>query len=144
MSDTTTPADGDEGSDVIVYELDEWTERARTVLRERLETLGVPHRWEDGSTLLIATPDEAWVERLGDLLRGQLGDDLRASSETNFRSPPVFPSLELGSGQRSAYSPGVKSTVNVLLSPGARAVTPPRNSAGGGPYADYRLIRFFM
>jgi hypothetical protein len=54
------------------YELDEWTERARAVLRERMETLGVPHRWEDGTTLVIAAPDEAWVERIMD----QVEDDL--------------------------------------------------------------------
>jgi hypothetical protein len=64
--------DLDSTTEDTVYELDEWTERARTVLRERLETLGVPHRWEDGTTLLIATPDEAWVERVMD----QVEDDL--------------------------------------------------------------------
>lgn len=64
--------DLDSTTEDTVYELDEWTERARTVLRERLETLGVPHRWEDGTTLLVATPDEAWVERVMD----QVEDDL--------------------------------------------------------------------
>jgi hypothetical protein len=54
------------------YELDEWTDRGRALLRERLETLGVPHRWEDRTTLVISTPDEAWVERIMD----QVEDDL--------------------------------------------------------------------
>lgn len=67
--------DLDSSTEDTVYELDEWTERARTVLRDRLETLGVPHRWEGGSTLLVATPDEAWVERVMD----QVEDDLSLS-----------------------------------------------------------------
>ncbi|MGH9273075.1 MAG: hypothetical protein ACRDZU_00385 [Acidimicrobiales bacterium] len=54
------------------YELDEWTDRGRALLRERLETLGVPHRWVDRTTLVISTPDEAWVERIMD----QVEDDL--------------------------------------------------------------------
>ena len=54
------------------YELDEWTDRERALLRERLETLGVPHRWEDRTTLVISMPDEAWVERIMD----QVEDDL--------------------------------------------------------------------
>jgi hypothetical protein len=62
----------DSTTDDTVYELDEWTERGRLVLRERLETLGVPHRWENGTTLVISTPDEAWVERIMD----QVEDDL--------------------------------------------------------------------
>lgn len=62
----------DDGPEDTVYELDEWTDRARDVLRERMETLGVPHRWEDRTTLVIAATDEAWVERVMD----QVEDDL--------------------------------------------------------------------
>jgi hypothetical protein len=57
--------------DEMVYELDDWSERDRTLLRERLETLGVPHHWEDMS-LGVAADDEAWVERIMD----QVEDDL--------------------------------------------------------------------
>ena len=62
----------DTTTDETVYELDEWGDRGRTTLRERLETLGVPHRWEDVTSLVIAAPDEAWVERIMD----QVEDDL--------------------------------------------------------------------
>lgn len=62
----------DHNTEETVYELDEWTDRGRTMLRERLETLGAPHRWEDGTSLVIAAPDEAWVERIMD----QVEDDL--------------------------------------------------------------------
>lgn len=62
----------DGGGEETIYELDEWPERGRSMLRDRLETLGVPHRWEDGTTLVVAASDEAWVERIMD----QVEDDL--------------------------------------------------------------------
>ncbi len=55
-----------------VYELDDWGDRGRSLLQARLATLGVPHRWEDVSSLVIAATDEAWVERVMD----QVEDDL--------------------------------------------------------------------
>ncbi|MFZ6002945.1 MAG: hypothetical protein ACOYXM_03345 [Actinomycetota bacterium] len=58
----------------MVYDLDEWSDRDRGVLRERLETLGVPHRWED-LALVVAAADEAWVERIMD----QVEEDLSVS-----------------------------------------------------------------
>lgn len=64
----------DGGPDEIVYELDDWSDRDRAVLRERLETLGVPHTWE-GLTLVVAATDDAWVERIMD----QVEDDLSVS-----------------------------------------------------------------
>jgi hypothetical protein len=71
-----TGLDGLDGgaTDEMVYDLDDWGDRARGVLRERLETLGVPHRWEDQS-LVVAASDEAWVERIMD----QVEDDLSVS-----------------------------------------------------------------
>lgn len=64
----------DGGEDETVYELDDWSDRDRGVLRERLETLGVPHSWEEAS-LVCAAADEAWVERIMD----QVEDDLSVS-----------------------------------------------------------------
>ncbi|HEY9558469.1 MAG TPA: hypothetical protein VIR58_17150 [Acidimicrobiales bacterium] len=58
--------------DEMVYELDDWSERDRTVLKERLEALAVPHHWEEETTLVVAADDEAWVERILD----QVEDDL--------------------------------------------------------------------
>lgn len=58
--------------DELEYELDDWDDRDRLVLRERLETLGVPHRWE-GRTLVVAAANEAWVERVMDQVEEDLG-----------------------------------------------------------------------
>jgi hypothetical protein len=72
--------DLDGGStDELLYELDEWSDHDRAVLRDRLETLMVPHRWED-TTLVVAPGDEAWVERVmdqveEDLATGPDGED---------------------------------------------------------------------
>jgi len=51
--------------DEITFELDEWSEADRRVLTDRLGALGAPHTWE-GTTLVIAAVDEAWVERIMD------------------------------------------------------------------------------
>lgn len=56
----------------LVYELDDWDEPGRLVLRERLETLGVPHRWE-GQALVVAAANDAWVERVMDQVEEDLG-----------------------------------------------------------------------
>lgn len=63
------------GVDDLVYELDDWSDRARTALRERLETLGVPHEWE-GTSLVTAASDEAWVERIMDQVEDELSLEL--------------------------------------------------------------------
>ena len=64
------------GDDEITFELDEWNEPDRAVLAERLVTLGAPHHWE-GTTLVIAQEDEAWVERIMD----QVDEDLSTAPE---------------------------------------------------------------
>ena len=66
----------DPEGDELVYELEEWSDDDRRVLRERLERLGVPHTW-DGNTLVVAAADEAWVERIMD----QVDEDLIAADE---------------------------------------------------------------
>jgi len=63
-------------ADEITYKLDEWSEHDRTILRDRLETLGAPHSWED-TTLVVAAADEAWVERIMD----QVDEDLSTAPE---------------------------------------------------------------
>jgi|GEM_PF-4938984 len=69
--------DIDGGSDdEITFELDEWSEADRTVLQDRLTTLGVPHTWE-GTTLVVAAVDEAWAERIMD----QVDEDLATAQE---------------------------------------------------------------
>jgi hypothetical protein len=67
---------GDDDDDEITYELDEWSEADRAVLRDRLETLGAPHPWE-GTTLVVASADDAWVERIMD----QVDEELSAPPE---------------------------------------------------------------
>jgi hypothetical protein len=70
----------DEDEDEIVYELDEWGDDDRVILRARLELLGVPHRWED-STLVISPSDEAWVERILDQVEDELAMRLDAGAQ---------------------------------------------------------------
>lgn len=60
--------------DDVLFELDEWPDEDRAVLATRLRSVGVSHTWE-GSTLVVAPSDEAWVERIMD----QVEDDLAAS-----------------------------------------------------------------
>ena len=67
--------DGGSG-DELTFELDEWSDHDRTLLRDRLETLGAPHGWE-GTTLVVAAADEAWVERIMD----QVDEDLSTAPE---------------------------------------------------------------
>lgn len=59
------------GDDEITFELDEWSDHDRTVLADRLVTLGVPHSWE-ATTLVVAEADEAWVERVMDQVEEEL------------------------------------------------------------------------
>ncbi len=54
-----------------LFELDEWSGADRAVLPTGSRTLGVPHSWE-GTTLVVAAADEAWVERIMD----QVDEDL--------------------------------------------------------------------
>jgi hypothetical protein len=68
--------EGGDGDTEVVYELDEWSEPDRTVLRERLTVLGAPHSWE-GTTLVVAGEDEGWVERIMD----QVEEELAAAEE---------------------------------------------------------------
>src|SRR3546814_13417573 len=62
--------------DEMVYELDDWSERDRTVLKERLEALAVPHHWEEETTLVVAADDDAWVERILDQVEEDLSTAL--------------------------------------------------------------------
>lgn len=62
--------------DDIVYELDDWSGRGRALLRERLDTLGVPHTWEGDTTLVVSAPDEAWVERIMDQVEEDMSQEL--------------------------------------------------------------------
>jgi hypothetical protein len=55
------------------YVLDEWSEQDRRILQERMETLGVPHRWE-GATVVVASADDAWTERVMDQVEADLDD----------------------------------------------------------------------
>jgi hypothetical protein len=66
----------DDGASESTYELDDWTPRGRAMLRERLEVLGVPHSWEGETVLVVATTDEAWVERILDQVEDDLADAL--------------------------------------------------------------------
>ena len=64
----------DDTDDEITFELDEWSEADRRMLADRLVTLGAPHEWE-GTTLVIAPEDEAWVERIMDQVDEELSTE---------------------------------------------------------------------
>ena len=69
--------------DEIVYDLDEWPHDEREELTRRLERGGVPYRWEDDDTLVIASRDEVLVETLLDQVEQHApdGDDLAGDGD---------------------------------------------------------------
>ena len=77
----------DGSGDEIVFPLDDWSQRGRDLARERFDTLGVPHRWEE-QTIVVAASDEAWAERILD----QIEDDLATSLDPD--APQVAYDLE--------------------------------------------------
>jgi hypothetical protein len=50
----------------LTYELDEWPEHDRHAVTAKLAEGGVPYRWEDESTLVVASRDEQLVEEILD------------------------------------------------------------------------------
>jgi hypothetical protein len=64
MTDTGTTASDDEGSEVIVYELDEWTPDQRGALEQRLVAAEIEHQWETPSGADVEEsyePGNPWV-----------------------------------------------------------------------------------
>ncbi len=56
--------DLDDGDDEeVLFELDDWSEAARSALDARLHLLEAPHAWEE-TTLVVAPADAGWVERI--------------------------------------------------------------------------------
>lgn len=58
------PAGADEGNDVIVYELDEWTPDQRGALEQRLVAADIQHQWETPSGADVEEsyePGNPWV-----------------------------------------------------------------------------------
>ncbi len=66
--------DQDEGEDVdvVVYDLDDWSEMERTAVTDRLTEAGIPHGWE-GTSLHVAAADEAPVANVLDIVEGESG-----------------------------------------------------------------------
>lgn len=64
-STSDAPGDeGDEATEVIVYELDEWTTDQRGALEQRLASLGIDHQWETGEGADVQAgyePGEPWT-----------------------------------------------------------------------------------
>lgn len=55
---------GDEGTEVVVYELDEWTADQRGALEQRLVAADIEHQWETGSGADVEVsyePGDAWA-----------------------------------------------------------------------------------
>lgn len=70
----------DPEADELVYDLDEWAGRDLGLLRQRLKALAVPHEW-DGTSLVVAPADEAWVERIMDQVDDELAMSLDEDAE---------------------------------------------------------------
>jgi hypothetical protein len=62
--------DGDGDGDGVEYDLDDWSEIERQAIADRLREAGIPHGWE-GTSLLVATVDEAAVENVLDIVEGE-------------------------------------------------------------------------
>jgi len=64
VTPTDTPdQNGDEGTEVVVYELDEWTADQRGALEQRLASLEIEHQWEtpEGSEVQEGyEPGQTW------------------------------------------------------------------------------------
>ncbi len=107
MSSTDTPdQNGDEGTEVVVYELDEWTADQRGALEQRLLSLEIEHQWETpegaevqegfepgqtwevGTDLVIGEQDEEAVDALLDEVENpdalEAVDDDGDSDEANY------------------------------------------------------------
>lgn len=68
--------EGGGSGDECVFDLSEWSARGVALVRERLELFGVPHTWEDDTSLVVAAADEAWAERVLDQAEADLSLDL--------------------------------------------------------------------
>lgn len=107
MSSTETPdQNGDEGTEVVVYELDEWTADQRGALEQRLLSLEIEHQWETpegaevqegfepgqtwevGTDLVVGEQDEEAVDALLDEVENpdalEAVDDDGDSDEANY------------------------------------------------------------
>lgn len=73
------PLDGAQLEEVV-FQLEDWGDDARNLLRERLEAVGVEHRWDDGE-LVVRPEDEQWVERLIDQVEDELSLEIDPSRE---------------------------------------------------------------
>jgi hypothetical protein len=58
------------GRDEVEIDLSDWGEAARNALDERLHLLQAPHTW-NGSWLIIAEADEAWIDQIIDLVEDE-------------------------------------------------------------------------
>lgn len=69
----------DEEPQESVYPMDDWSEAGLALLRERLETLAVPHEWDEDGSLVVDTDNEAWVERIMEQVEDELADSVDPS-----------------------------------------------------------------
>lgn len=102
----TPDQDGDEGTEVVVYELDEWPAEQRGALEQRLVALDIEHQWETaegaevqegfepgqtwevGTELVVGEHDEEAVDALLDEMENpdalEAVDDDGDSDEANY------------------------------------------------------------
>jgi hypothetical protein len=76
---TEAPDDPD-GGEVVVYDLDDWSDIERQAVADRLREAGIPHAW-DGTELQVAAVDEAPVDNILDIVEGDAGPHLDADRD---------------------------------------------------------------
>jgi hypothetical protein len=62
------PVDGED--EVVVFDLDEWSDMERSAATDRLREAGIPHGWE-GTSLHVAAGDEAPVANVLEIVEGE-------------------------------------------------------------------------
>lgn len=100
MSDIDPAASGDlsddEGSDVIVYELDEWSPDQRGALEQRLVGAEISHQWETPSGADVEEsyePGNPWVVGT-DLVVGEQDEDAVDALIDDIESPDALDEAE--------------------------------------------------
>ncbi|HEY3000375.1 MAG TPA: hypothetical protein VGJ43_17460, partial [Acidimicrobiales bacterium] len=76
------PEQGTEGDDeeVVVFELDDWSDMERQAVTDRLNVATIGHGW-DGTSLQVAGADAAAVDNIIDIVEGELNQPLDADRD---------------------------------------------------------------
>ena len=94
----TTPDEDDEETEVVVYELDEWTADERGALEQRLQTERIEHQWEATTGADIEQgyePGQPW-EVGTDLVVGEADEEAVDAILDELENPDALESVDDG------------------------------------------------